>query len=246
MCDMAFPQRGGWFHRFYLASQQWPATPPWFRNWVEEHERCAVNLRIWQPSSLSGLLQTEAFALALLRTFPGATATQIDERVAARMARKTILTRDDPAPPIALVDEAALRRCTGSASIMAEQVDHLLAVAGLPNYYDSGSTQYRPCRGNRRLRDRRKGEEIGGVYRDCAGRPGFRRRPSRANLVVTIDVLRTEALRGTESLRLIEEVAREWRRQATGGVQLLRRGRRRVRRGRHRSRHRDGARHQEP
>jgi transcriptional regulator with XRE-family HTH domain len=87
MCDKAFPERGGWFHRFYLESRQWPATPPWFRNWIEEHEQRAVSLRIWQPSSLSGLLQTEAFALALLRTFPGATATQIDERVAARMAR---------------------------------------------------------------------------------------------------------------------------------------------------------------
>jgi hypothetical protein len=75
-------------------------------------------MRIWQPSSLSGLLQTEAFAFAVLQTFPGATAPQIDERVAARMARQAILTRDDPAPPVAwfLVDEAALRRCIGRRS----------------------------------------------------------------------------------------------------------------------------------
>jgi hypothetical protein len=72
-CDRAFPWRGGWFYSFYQESRQWAATPPWLRNWVEEHERCAVSLWIWQPSSLSGLLQTEAFALALLRTFPSAT-----------------------------------------------------------------------------------------------------------------------------------------------------------------------------
>src|SRR4029079_16830708 len=35
-------------------------------------------------------------------------------------------------------------------------------------------------------------------------------------LSARFDALRTEALRGTESLRLIEEVAREWSRQSTG------------------------------
>jgi hypothetical protein len=36
------------------------------------------------------------------------------------------------------------------------------------------------------------------------------------NLSARFDALRTEALRGTESLRLIEEVASEWRQQAAG------------------------------
>ena len=27
-CDKAFPERGGWFHRFYLDSRQWSAMPP--------------------------------------------------------------------------------------------------------------------------------------------------------------------------------------------------------------------------
>ena len=56
MCDLAFPGRGGWFLRFYDDSRQWSAMPPWFRNWIE-HEQRAVNLRIWQPSSLSGLVR---------------------------------------------------------------------------------------------------------------------------------------------------------------------------------------------
>ena len=80
MCDLAFPGRGGWFLRFYEDSRQWSAMPPWFRNWIE-HEQRAVNLRIWQPSSLSGLVQTETYALAQLRTFPGATAEQVAERL---------------------------------------------------------------------------------------------------------------------------------------------------------------------
>ena len=218
MCDKAFPERGGWFHRFYLESRHWQATPPWFRNWIEEHEQCAVSLRIWQPSSLSGLLQTEAFALALLRTFPGATATQIDERVAARMARQAILTRETPAPPTAwfLVDEAALHRCIGSALIMAEQLDHLLTVAGLPNV----TIQVVPNIAHAALTGgfaiAEKAKSSAAYIETALGGQVFEDAQAVRTLSVRFDALRTEALRGTESLCLIEEVASEWRKQATG------------------------------
>ena len=129
LCDKVFSERDGWFERFYRESRQWAATPPWFRNWIE-HEQRGIKLQVWQPSALSGLLQTEAYARALLRTFPGATDKQISERLAARMARQAILAREDPAPPMAwfLVDEAALRRCTGAPEIMAGQLDRLVWV----------------------------------------------------------------------------------------------------------------------
>ena len=52
MCDKVFPERDGWFDRFYQESRQWAATPPWFRNWIE-HEQRALTLQVWQPSSLS-------------------------------------------------------------------------------------------------------------------------------------------------------------------------------------------------
>jgi hypothetical protein len=218
MCDKAFPERGGWFHRFYLESRQWPATPPWFRNWIEEHEQHAINLRIWQPSSLSGLLQTEAFAFALLRTFPGAAATQIAERVAARMARQAILTRENPAPPMAwfLVDEAALRRCIGSALIMAEQLDHLLTVAELPNV----TIQVVPDIAHAGLTGgfaiAEKAKRSAAYIETALGGQVFEDAQAVRTLSTRFDALRTEALRGTESLCLIEEVTSEWRRQAAG------------------------------
>jgi hypothetical protein len=45
------------------------------------------------------------------------------QRLAARMTRQAILAREEPAAPIAwfLVDEAVLRRCTGTAEIMGHQ-----------------------------------------------------------------------------------------------------------------------------
>src|SRR5690242_5198503 len=72
MCDQVFPDRGGWFSEFYAESRTWIATPPWFRSWVE-HEQQAATLRIWQLGVLSGLLQTEEYARAILAVNPGVT-----------------------------------------------------------------------------------------------------------------------------------------------------------------------------
>jgi transcriptional regulator with XRE-family HTH domain len=217
MCDKAFPERAGWFLRFYRDSRQWSAMPPWFRPWIE-HERRAINLRIWQPSSLSGLLQTEGYALAQLRTSLGATAEQVAQRLSARMARQSILTRETPAPPMVLflVDEAALHRLTGSALIMADQLDRLLIVAGLPNVTIQvvPNVMHAETTGGFALAEAPKGPAAyietaltGQVFEDIK---------IALELSARFDALRTEALRGTESLCLIEEVAREWRQQATG------------------------------
>ena len=80
MCDRAFPDRDGWFREFYEESRTWIATPPWFRNWVE-HEQYAATLGIWQPSILSGLLQTEDYARVILGVSPGVTDEQVSARV---------------------------------------------------------------------------------------------------------------------------------------------------------------------
>jgi len=109
MCDRAFPDRDEWFSEFYAESRTWIATPPWFRSWIE-HEQRAAALRIWQLGVLSGLLQTEDYARAILTVNPGVTEDEVSARLAARLARQAILTRDDPLRAWFLVDEAALRR----------------------------------------------------------------------------------------------------------------------------------------
>ena len=132
MCDRAFPDRDGWFSEFYAESRTWIATPPWFRSWIE-HEQRAAALRIWQLGVLSGLLQTEDYARAILTVNPGVTEDEVNGRLAARLARQAILTRDDPPAAWFLVDEAALRRRISSPEIMAAQLAHLGGVARLPN-----------------------------------------------------------------------------------------------------------------
>src|SRR5689334_19597196 len=62
----------------------------------------------WQPSILSGLLQTEDYARAILATEPGVADDDVAARLTARLARQATLTQDDPPAAWFLMDEAAV------------------------------------------------------------------------------------------------------------------------------------------
>jgi len=209
MCDQAFPDREGWFSEFYTESRTWIATPPWFRSWIEHEQRAAV-LRIWQLGVLSGLLQTEDYARAILTVNPGVTEDEVSARLGARLARQTILTRDDPLTAWFLVDEAALRRCVGSPEAMAGQLAHLAGVVRLPNVTIQivPSTAHAGLLGGFALTERAAYVETavaGQVFEDAE---------IIAGLLTRFDTLRNEAFRGSESLTLIERMCEEWK--ATG------------------------------
>ena len=209
MCDRAFPDREEWFSEFYAESRTWIATPPWFRSWIEHEQRAAV-LRIWQLGVLSGLLQTEDYARAILTVNPGVTEDEVSARLGARLARQTILTRDDPLTAWFLVDEAALRRCVGSPEAMAGQLAHLAGVVRLPNVTIQvvPSTAHAGLLGGFALTDRAAYVETavaGQVFEDAE---------IIAGLLTRFDTLRNEAFRGSESLTLIERMCEEWK--ATG------------------------------
>jgi hypothetical protein len=132
-CDRVFPERGGWFHEFFAESRGWMALPAWLRDWAS-HEQSARYLRDWCPSIVTGLLQTEDYARAVIATAPMVTDDEISARVAARMARQErVLLRDDPPAAWFLLDCFALLREVGTPEAMAGQMRHLIAVAGLPH-----------------------------------------------------------------------------------------------------------------
>jgi transcriptional regulator with XRE-family HTH domain len=209
LCDHAFPGRAGWFSEFYEESRTWIATPPWFRSYVS-HEQRAPTLRNWFPSLIDGLLQTEDYARAILVVSPGVTEDEVSGRLAARMTRQTILTREAPPTAWFLVDEAALRRCVGSADIMAAQMAHLTAVAHLPNI----TVQVVPAIAHAGLLG---GFSLTGraayVETAVAGQV-FEDAEIIAGLLTRFDTLRNEALRASESLTFIERMCEEWK--ATG------------------------------
>jgi hypothetical protein len=209
MCDRAFPGRDGWFGDFYAESRTWIATPPWFRSWVE-HEQDAATLRIWQPSVLSGLLQTEDYARAILAVHPGVTNDEVDARFAARMARQEILMRDDPPTVWFLVDEAALRRSVGAREVMAVQLAHLAGVAQLPNV----TIQVVPNIAHAGLLGGFAIAERAAYVETAAAGQVFEDPDVIAGLFTRFDTLRNEAFRASESLSLMERVCEEWK--ATG------------------------------
>jgi DNA-binding XRE family transcriptional regulator len=130
-CDEHFTEMRDWFTDFFVESQTW--TQPSFRSW-REHEDKARFIRAWSPGTVHGLLQTERYALSLIRTMIGVTDEMISSRLATRMARqKRILLGDDSAEVVFGVDELCLFRYVGSPEIMVEQLDHLIEVAELPN-----------------------------------------------------------------------------------------------------------------
>jgi transcriptional regulator with XRE-family HTH domain len=210
MCDRAFPERGGWFSEFYEESRTWIATPPWFRDWVDREQR-AMTLRNWYLGVLDGLLQTEDYARTIQAVTPGVTADEVNARVAARMKRQAILTRDDSPTAWFLLDEAALRRCVGSPQIMAAQMAQLVAVAGLPNV----AIQVVPAIAHAGLVGGFALTESAAYVETAVAGQVFEDTEILASLLTRFDTLRNEAFRASESLAFIEQMGEEWK--ATGG-----------------------------
>jgi hypothetical protein len=80
-----------------------------------------------------GLLQTEAYARAIISTRVGIGTDKIDEEVAARLARQAVRDRDNPPVHWYILDEGMLRRPVGSREVMREQLQHLATMAREPN-----------------------------------------------------------------------------------------------------------------
>jgi transcriptional regulator with XRE-family HTH domain len=90
----------------------------------------------WHLEVIPGLLQSEEYARQVnskgysLAPVPP---SQIERSVRVRMKRQELLTRDSPLELAVVLDEAVLRRQLGGKHVMQEQLNHLIAVAQLPN-----------------------------------------------------------------------------------------------------------------
>ncbi|CAL9593155.1 hypothetical protein SUDANB145_05267 [Streptomyces sp. enrichment culture] len=107
--------------------------PDWARKYVE-YEAKAVKMLKYVAHTVPGLLQTEEYARALLRiSRPRDTDAEIEELVAARLERHSILRRDAPPHLWCILDEAVIRRPVGGCAVMREQLAHVLSQAQTPH-----------------------------------------------------------------------------------------------------------------
>jgi transcriptional regulator with XRE-family HTH domain len=127
------PGTPGTFGRLVVRLRNLP-FPASFRSFAP-HEAEATALYIFEHSLIPGLLQTEAYARAILETHPDVTEDLVNDRLAGRLSRQAILERDDPPPPVvcALIDQSALNREIGGPMVMRDQLVHLSAMSRRPN-----------------------------------------------------------------------------------------------------------------
>jgi transcriptional regulator with XRE-family HTH domain len=189
------------------------AYPGWFANWPDIEAR-AVSLKNYQLAVVPGLLQTEAYARALLSDRIGSDPDEVDEKVAARMKRQVILDRAKPPELWVVVDEAVLHRPVGGPDVMREQLKHLCEMARRPNIV------IRVLPASLGVHDGLPG--AGFVIADFDGSPSAAYQDTAVRgqviedaddvsvLAATWDRLAAEALPRRASLSLIEDVLETW------------------------------------
>ncbi|MFF3667396.1 helix-turn-helix domain-containing protein [Microtetraspora malaysiensis] len=97
----------------------------------------ATLARNWEPQVVPGLLQTEDYALEVVRAAQPITRFAqggVRSRVEARTARQQIIMREDePLTLWVVMDESVLLRGLGGAAVMRDQLGRLVTVSRQPN-----------------------------------------------------------------------------------------------------------------
>jgi transcriptional regulator with XRE-family HTH domain len=210
VCAAAF--RNDWFTRFWHDSQTWDATfPAQFREFAE-YELEATSLWLFEHTLMPGLLQTEEYARAVLERHPHVTADEVAERVAARMARQSVLDRETPPLVYVLLDENVLRREVGNAKIMHDAVSHLAALAARPRLTVQllpGTGAHAGLQGAMAMAETPDASVVNledftdGRTTDSPALVG--------QASERFDTLRSDAYRRSESLDMIESAAEQWK-----------------------------------
>lgn len=108
------------------------AVPPWFDLFLGL-EAGAADVFVFDTYVVPGLLQTPAYAEAVIRADPELSDEQVQQRVELRAGRQKILERNgDSARLWVVIDESVLYRQRGDANVMTQQLDHLLKMSERP------------------------------------------------------------------------------------------------------------------
>ncbi|MEU6482811.1 helix-turn-helix transcriptional regulator [Streptomyces sp. NPDC046887] len=176
-------------------------------------EARAVELLSYGSHNLHGLLQTEQYARAVLRTRrPTLSPDQLERAVSGRIGRQVIFERT-PAPELSFVlEEMTLRRPVGGREIWHRQLERLLEIGKLPNVdiqvmpvdrWDHPGTD-----GRIQVLKFGDGSSVGRADDENGGRPVSHPRQLRI-LELRYGIIRAQALTPRESLAFIEQMLGE-------------------------------------
>ncbi|MEU9119211.1 helix-turn-helix transcriptional regulator [Streptomyces sp. NPDC048506] len=127
--DAAFGTDNHFYGLYQLAKKE--THPDYYRRFLELETQAAA-IETFEVQFVPGLLQTEAYARALLSTPPDVTPEQAEERVLAQLSRQEHLRSSPSTRHWAILDEAILCRPVGGPQVMHAQLNLLLALVDTP------------------------------------------------------------------------------------------------------------------
>ncbi|MFK0115115.1 helix-turn-helix transcriptional regulator [Streptomyces sp. NPDC090994] len=181
---------------------------------LKKQEEDATGLCAYNNSVIHGLLQTEEYARAVFKArHPPFPAEELERRLAARMARQSILDSASARPVCSFVQcESTLLRSIGGRTVMRGQLERLLEVSEFRNV----DLQILPLRseenagldGSFRLLRLKDGTTVGHIEVQPISR--FITDPKEAQILdMRYGIIRAQALSPRESKALIEKVLGE-------------------------------------
>ncbi|MCP3816746.1 helix-turn-helix domain-containing protein [Streptomyces sp. A3M-1-3] len=182
--------------------------PAFFRDAARIEEE-AVEFHAYAVMAVPGLLQTEEYARTMFTVWrPRRHEAEIEQMVAARLARRALFDRK-PAPTLSFViEEAVLQRPFGGVQVLRGQLEHLLLVGDNPNaeiqVVPTRVTDHACVDGAFTLMTPQGGEQVGYLESQGNGRMITDRETVRG-FAVRYGILRAQALSPRDSLRHIEK-----------------------------------------
>jgi transcriptional regulator with XRE-family HTH domain len=177
---------------------------------VVPFEREAVRIHSWELGAIPGLLQTEDYARALIKSgrLTDDTAA-IDRLVSARMERQAVI--DGPTRPVLwyVIDEGVLRHVVGSPAVMGQQLDRLAEVASLPStviqVLPFSADNHAGSDGSVAVYDFKSAPSVG--YTECySGGRIVEQADEVSHLMTVVNLLRASALSPVRSSELIRQI----------------------------------------
>jgi transcriptional regulator with XRE-family HTH domain len=182
-------------------------------------ETDAESLRVYEPQIITGLLQTRAYAEAIIRGgSPETSEPEIDKRVQVRLRRQDRITAEkDPLRLWVVLDEASLRRLVGTRQVMREQLEHLAEMSQAPHItvqvlpFDVGA--HPGLNGQYSILEFSDAADSSVVYIEGVTSDLYLEKPHDVQkYTVMYEHLRAQALNVDQSRQLIEDVAKEYAR----------------------------------
>jgi transcriptional regulator with XRE-family HTH domain len=183
--------------------------PAFFRD-AARIEETAVEFHQYAPLIVPGMLQTEEYARTMFAVWrPRRHEAEIEQMVAARLARHKLFNRR-PSPVLSFVlEEAVLQRPIGGAQVLRGQLEHLLLTTRNPNVeiqvMPTSATDHACVDGPFTLMVPEGGEQVAYLESQGSGRVVTDREIVRG-IAARYGIIRAQALSPRESVRRIEKL----------------------------------------